>query len=96
MKMVDQRYEAVVDFVDKYNFNDRIQDIGKGIYLSYPDFFNSLITSTNVNLPQISVNGTEYRDIRKIKIEFIYTIGVKSKVNSALLEEDKMRILQAQ
>lgn len=81
-----------VDFGMNYRFL-KDKNLKVGVY--GVDIFNSLITAVNSSLPTIQLNGTEYRDIRKFKIELSYSIGVKSKVNRALDNEEKERLINS-
>jgi hypothetical protein len=50
MKFSELRRQAVVEFIDIKKLNDKlVDDLGKGIYLSYPDFFYTLIFGEKVN-----------------------------------------------
>jgi len=79
-----------IDFGMNYRFL-KDKNLKVGIY--GVDIFNSLITAVNASLPTIRVNGTEYRDIRKFKVELSYSIGVKSKVKPVLVDEEKERLI---
>jgi hypothetical protein len=81
-----------VDFGVNYRF---LKDKNLKVGLYGVDIFNSLITSVNASLPAIQVSGTEFRDIRKFKIELSYSIGVKSEVKQALDDEEKERLINS-
>jgi hypothetical protein len=57
------------------------------------DIFNSFVTSVGANLPQISLSGKEFNDIRSVYLKINYTIGTKSKEEILSEKEEKERLM---
>lgn len=49
MDIAESRYQAINQFIKNHNLEKKCPDIGKGIYLSYPDFFYSAIFKREVD-----------------------------------------------
>lgn len=79
-----------LDFGVYYKFAKRTN---LKIGMSGIDIFNSMITRVNTNLPEISVIGTEFRDIMRFKIHLIYSFGIEKKQDGIYGGDERERIL---